>query len=137
MEETRARMQEAGWEIGESCEQGAETYHDNAPYEEAVRSFSLSSWQLSELQKIRGQVRVVDPPAVADKAKIGVRVRIKDLETQEELSVRIASYIVFDQGDISYRSPLAKILIGAVAGDVKSGVISGKKKRFQIMELSL
>ena len=130
-------VREAGKDMGESCQQSAETYHDNAPYEEAVRSFEMYSRRLAEFQRIRNQVRVISPPANADMVKAGCWVRTINLGSGAEKIIKVGSYIVARDCEISYVSPLARLLTGAKIGEVREGLIGNGNVEYKVLDISL
>ena len=135
IEELTDKLREAGQEMGASCEQGAETYHDNAPYEEAVRAFGLHLARLKELSAIRKQARLILSPTSTAFVAVGTQVTVLDLDTSETKSFKVGSFLTFTEDTISYHSPFARILIGAEKGEIREGEISGKKKRFRILSI--
>ena len=135
IKQIEARVREDGNDMGDSCNQSAETYHDNAPYEEALRSFELGVNRLSDLKRIEHQARLISLPLNAKTVSAGTVVTILDLDGNQEQIFRIGSYLVFKDREISYRSPLAKLLIGAAVGDIREGKIGKVKKKFRILAI--
>ncbi len=135
--EIQARMDRVVEDLGDSAQQGAETWHDNFGHEESMRQQAMWSAHLGELMRIKGLAKVVTPPPSGDEVLIGRTVLITDLDTEETREFEIGSFMVFDSGDrrISYAAPLAEIILGAKAGDVRSGKIGEKRKRFQVLSI--
>lgn len=124
------RIKEAGKEMGDSCREGAETFHDNFAYEEGERQQFMWSKQLRELVRIRNRSRIVEPQK-GRKVSIGSLVTTRDETTGEERRFKVGSYMTFGKYDgtvISYNAPLARMIIGAEVGDIREGTISGTKK---------
>jgi len=132
------KIKEIGQEMGRSCKEGAETFHDNFAYENGERQQYMWSTRLRELIRIRNNARVVTPEGRSDKVSIGRTVTIRN-ETADEVQIlKIGSYMVFkerSQNVISYNAPLARLLIGAEVGERREGNIGGKKKIFQIIKI--
>jgi transcription elongation GreA/GreB family factor len=132
--QVNARIREIGREMGQSCQEGAETFHDNFAYEDGERQQRMWSLMLQDLVEINRNAEIIVPPASNGKVAIGSLVTLSDIETGEEKRVRIGSYRVFENhGAVSYSAPLGQILLGAKEGDTVTGVIAGKPKKFAIV----
>ncbi|MCK6463013.1 MAG: GreA/GreB family elongation factor [Candidatus Pacebacteria bacterium] len=133
----KVRLDKIGKEIGESCNQSSETWHDNFGFEEGRRQQDMWSKQLSDLLEIRHRARIVPSSIGNDHVSIGSIVEFEDTETKEVQIYRISSYMIFNQkhGLISYNSPLAKILIRGTVGEERGGIINGKNKIFKILKV--
>lgn len=134
------RIKDAGKEMGQSCKEGAETFHDNFAYEEGERQQIMWSNRLRELIKIKNMARVITSIDSSDIVSLGRTITIHDTNTGHRKRLKIGSYMVFCKSDkhtptISYAAPLAKLLIGASAGDTREGVISGKKHIYLIEKI--
>jgi transcription elongation GreA/GreB family factor len=63
-------------------------------------------------------------------------VTIADLDSGEEKTLMIGSYMTFDKdGTVSYNAPLARILLGGETGEVRRGEIAGELRKFEIVEV--
>ena len=134
--EIDARIKAIGQEMGASCEEGAETFHDNFAFEDGERQQQMWSKRLMELVDIYNHSQIFKPSGVAERVAIGCEVTIADLDVGEEKTIRIGSYMTFNgNGTISYNAPLARLLLGAEPGDVRKGEIAGKIKRFEVVEI--
>lgn len=131
------QVQAAGQDMGISCRQSAETYHDNAPYEEAVRSFEFYTTRIRELIRIQREIRLILPPKTNKRVVVGTTVTVLDLVAQEQATFAIGSFLVFRPGRISYKSPLAKLLIGAGVGSIRKGVIADQERQFRVVKIEL
>lgn len=125
---------EAGQEIGKSCQESSETFHDNFHFDEATREFQMHSIRLKEYKRMREAALVVVPKQTGH-VEIGTLVTIEE-EDGTTLSFRVGSYRVFcDPNAVSYKSPLAKIVLGARIGDIRTGQIHGKTKKLVVLNL--
>jgi transcription elongation factor GreA len=137
IETVSGRIRDIGQDMGESCREGAETYHDNFGYEEGERSQKMWSTHLQELLSINRNAAIVDEQGPLEQVGIGSRVTIRDLRTGAQRCVQIGSYRVYDGSErISYNSPLGRILLGAQEGDIVSGDIAGSERKFEIVSIS-
>lgn len=135
IENQKDRMRETGKEMGDSCKEGAETFHDNFAFEDGERTQRMISQRLRELTQIRNHARVVQP-APPGRVGIGRTVILED-ESGEQHTYRVGSYMTFTPDDtvVSYASPLARLLIGAKPGDIRKGVVAGQHKKYTVLEV--
>lgn len=132
------KIKEIGKEMGKSCQEGAETFHDNFAYEDGERQQYMWSGRIRELIRIRNQARVILEPQKGDIVSIGRTITVEDEHTGKTCVMKIGSYMVLteEEGEvISYDAPLARMLIGGRVGDMKESVIAGKQKRFRILKI--
>ncbi|TAN58731.1 hypothetical protein EPN15_00110 [Patescibacteria group bacterium] len=140
IKELRDKLEETLKEGGESTRQSSETWHDNFPFEEAQRQFGLLARQLRDLVDLRKKAKEADFPLDKNIVGIGSIITIQNLDTGEIKSFKIGSFAVFaETGEkiISYDSPLARIIMGAKIGEVKSGMIGKNNVKFKITEISI
>lgn len=140
IEETRKEIEKALREIGDSCQQGAETSHDNPGYEEGQRAAMMWSTRLRQLLSIRQNATVISPaptPPPGGRVGIGHLVTIKDLATGEEQSFRLGSAMVFDEtgSRISYKSPIGQLLLDAMIDDVLEAKIGNKSRKLLVLDI--
>ena len=90
IEVLNARFQSIGQEMGASCREGAETYHDNFAFEEGERQQQMLSRRLRELLRIRDRARVVRPAADGERVAIGRWVTVRDLGDGSRRCFRVA-----------------------------------------------
>ena len=92
IDELKKKLEEIGQEMGDSCRQSSETYHDNFPFEEGCRQQGMVSDRLTNLISIRNRVKIVVPDIMENSVSIGKIIVIKDMETNKEETYRIGSY---------------------------------------------
>lgn len=132
------RIKEAGKEMGISCQEGAETFHDNFAHEDGERQQHMWSNRLRQLIVIRNNARVVSPNATPNCVSLGMTVVVKDEDTNELFTFKIGSYMTFGDEDpaiISYNSPLARALIRAEAGETRKAIAKGRLRTFEIVSI--
>ncbi|MCI0597701.1 GreA/GreB family elongation factor [Candidatus Parcubacteria bacterium] len=128
-------LQERGQDMKEATMQGAETWHDNAPFEEAKGEFSRLQFQCDKFNDLIRRAAIVEVTDVAAK-QVGIGSEITFREGEKERTVKIGSYIPqTDSGTISYDAPVAKILMGAKGGKVK-GIIHGRTVEYTIKRIT-
>ncbi|KKT75043.1 MAG: Transcription elongation factor GreA [Microgenomates group bacterium GW2011_GWA2_44_7] len=130
------KIKEIGKEMGKSCQEGAETFHDNFAHEDGERQQRMWSERIRELIRIRNQARIIEPQK-HNTVSIGQIVTMEDERTGEMRIIKIGSYMTFVKEDnaVSYIAPLSRMLIGGKAGEIKEAVIAGKKKSFRIIKI--
>jgi|SRR3989339_376826 len=134
----RAQKNEVGAAIGDSCHQSAETFHDNFPFEQAMRDFAQQKGSLENFLRMRKNAIIVRPNINSDHVDVGSVVTIMDMETREVITYTIGSYHTFSRAGnvVSYAAPLGELLLDARVGDICAGKIGEKRKRFKIMNVA-
>ena len=113
------RRQEVAQKIKEAMEQG--DLSENAEYDAAKDEQRDIEARIEELEKILKNVEVVTGEDVAlDRISVGCRVKIHDIEFDEDLDYSIVGSTEANslENKISNESPVGKALIGAKVGDV-------------------
>ena len=131
------RRKDVAQKIKEAREQG--DLSENAEYDAAKDEQRDIEARIEELEKILKNVEVVDEEDVtADRIMIGSRVRIYDVEFEEELSYKIVGSTEANsiKGKISNESPVGHALIGAKAGDVVEVVLGDETDHYKILEIT-
>ena len=131
------RRKEVAQKIKEAREQG--DLSENAEYDAAKDEQRDIEARIEELEKILKNVEVVDEEDVtADRIMIGSRVRIYDVEFDEELSYKIVGSTEANsiKGKISNESPVGKALMGAVVGDIVTVHTPAGESQFKVLEIT-
>ena len=113
------RRQEVAQKIKEAMEQG--DLSENAEYDAAKDEQRDIEARIEELEKILKNVEVVTGEDVAlDRISVGCRVKIHDIEFDEDLDYSIVGSTEANslENKISNESPVGKALMGAKVGDV-------------------
>jgi transcription elongation factor GreA len=111
------RRKEVAQKIKEARELG--DLSENAEYDAAKDEQREIETRIEEIEKILKNVEVVDEEEVdLNRVSIGCRVKIKDIEANEELEYKIVGSSEANslKGKISNESPVGKALIGAKKG---------------------
>ena len=112
------KRKEVAQKIKEAREQG--DLSENAEYDAAKDEQRDIEARIEELEKILKNAEVVDEDEVdLDKINIGCKVKILDVEFNEELEYKIVGSTEANslKGKISNESPVGKALIGKREGD--------------------
>jgi transcription elongation factor GreA len=94
---------------------------ENAEYDAAKERQAMIEGRIGEIQGQLAGAEVVDPATIkSDKIVFGATVVVVDLDTDEETTYQIVGVDEADVklGRISILSPLARALIGKIAGDL-------------------
>ena len=130
------KRKEVAQKIKEAREQG--DLSENAEYDAAKDEQRDIEARIEELEKILKNAEVVDEDEVdLDKISIGCRVKIRDLEFNEDLDYKIVGSTEANslKGKISNESPVGKALIGHKVRDIvevetKAGVL-----KYEVLEI--
>ena len=112
---------------------------ENAEYDSAKDEQGEIEARITELDKILKNAEVIDEDEVdLSTVSIGCKVRVYDLEYEEELDYAIVGSTEADplKGKISNESPVGSKLIGAKEGEtVEVDLKAGGKVTFKILEI--
>ena len=131
------RRKEVAQKIKDAREQG--DLSENAEYDAAKDEQRDIETRIEELEKILKNVEVVDEEDVtADHIMIGSKVKIYDIEFDEELSYKIVGSTEANsiKGKISNESPVGRALIGAVVGDTVTVHTPAGESQFKVLEIT-
>ncbi len=113
---------------------------ENAEYEAAKERQAYIEGRIQELSGILAKAEVIPPLKEApDRVQFGVKVRLLNLETDEEVVYQIVGPYESDpaNGKISVSSPIARALIGKEIGEeVRVKTPSGEKV-FEILDIEV
>ena len=113
------KRQEVAQKIKEAREQG--DLSENAEYDAAKDEQRDIEARIEELEKLLKNAEVVDEDEVdVNKISIGCKIRILDIEFDEELEYKIVGSTEANslKGKISNESPVGHALIGHMVGDI-------------------
>ena len=130
------RRKEVAQKIKEAREQG--DLSENAEYDAAKDEQRDIEARIEDLEKILKNVEVVDEEDVtADHIMIGSKVKIYDIEFDEELSYKIVGSTEANsiQGKISNESPVGRALLGAVVGDTVTVHTPAGESAYKVLEI--
>ena len=131
------RRKEIAEKIKEAREQG--DLSENAEYDAAKDEQRDIEARIEELEKILKNAEVVVEDEVdLEKINIGCRVKILDLEYNEELEYKIVGSTEANslKGKISNESPVGKALIGAHVGDIVEAQTPGGALKLKVLEIT-
>ncbi len=130
------RRKEVADKIKEAREQG--DLSENAEYDAAKEEQREIEARIEEIEKILKNADVVDEDEVdVDTINVGCRVKVFDVEYEEELDLRIVGSTEASslQGKISNESPVGKALLRHKVGDVVEVETQAGVVEYKILEI--
>jgi len=111
---------------------------ENAEYHAAKERQSFIEGRIQELQAKLALAEVIDPSKInQSKIAFGAKVRVLDLEADEEYTFRLVGPDETDvkSGKISISSPVGRALLGKEVGDVVTIKAPGRTIEYEILEI--
>ena len=133
---TQVRMEEIKVKLQEARAQG--DLSENAEYDAAKDEQRDIEARIEELEKILKNAEVVVEDEVdLDKISIGCRVKILDMEYNEELDYKIVGSTEANslKGKISNESPVGKALLGRKTGDIVEVETQAGILKYKVLEI--
>ena len=112
---------------------------ENAEYHAAKEEQAHNETRIMELEDLLSKAEVIDPSKLdGDDIKFGAKVKLVDLDTDEEANYQIVGDIEsdFKEKKISISSPIARALIGKCIGDEVEVTTPGGSKCYEIIGVS-
>ena len=130
------RRKEVAQKIKEAREQG--DLSENAEYDAAKDEQRDIEARIDEIEKILKNAEVVIEEEVdLDKINVGCRVKILDMEFDEELEYKLVGSTEANslKGKISNESPVGRALIGAKVGDIVTVETQAGDLKYKVLEI--
>ena len=130
------KRKEVAQKIKEAREQG--DLSENAEYDAAKAEQRDIEARIDEIEKILKNAEVVVEEEVdLDKISVGCRVKILDMEYDEELDYKIVGSTEANslKGKISNESPVGKALLGAKVGEVVTVETQAGDLNYKVLEI--
>lgn len=124
-------------DIGEARAHG--DISENAEYDAAKEAQGLNEKKISELEDKLSRAKIIDDLDIPkDKIYIGATVRLKDIDSKEEIQYKLVSSeeADFTQGKISISSPIAKGLLGHKENDTVEIKVPAGILKYHIIKIS-
>lgn len=122
--------------VGEARAQG--DISENAEYDAARDAQAHNEKRILELENKLAGVRILDKNMPKDEVLIGATVKLKDMDTDEELEYTLVSELESDynQNKISVNSPVGQGLLGHKVNDVAEIKIPAGILKYKIVKIS-
>ncbi len=111
---------------------------ENSEYDEAKNEQAKIEARIADLEVMLKDVQIIsEEDQAGDKARIGAKVKVLDIEFNEEEVYQLVGSAEADprQGKISDDSPVGRAIIGHVAGDVVDVEAPGGTIQIKIVEI--
>lgn len=112
---------------------------ENAEYTSALERQQFVQARLNHLTQRMSELSKIDLKSIPDdRVGFGSRVRLRDLDTKDEVTYTIVSgdYMDIDAGQISMASPIGSALMGRRPGEEVSVRLPRGEKRYAVEELT-
>ena len=122
--------------IGEARSYG--DISENAEYDAAKDAQAHNEKQIAELEDKLARVRILDKNIPKDEVLIGAKVKLMDMDNQEELEYTLVSELEADynQGKISVNSPVGGGLLGHKENEIVEIKIPAGTLKYKIIKIS-
>lgn len=133
--EMEGKVRKAGKDMAGSIAEDPNVWHDNPTYDEAQRQQDMWNREVERHRKTLREAQLATVESAPDTVGIGrVAVVMNMTESGKLYKYLIGSHMVLaptpglpdDTMEISYDSPIGKILMGAKGGDFRKGIIAGR-----------
>ncbi|MFA5063333.1 MAG: transcription elongation factor GreA [Candidatus Omnitrophota bacterium] len=122
--------------IGEARAHG--DISENAEYDAAKDAQGLNEKRIAELEEKLSSARILDENMPSDEVLIGAKVKLKDLNSGEELEYTLVSgeEADYEQGKISVSSPIGSGLLNHKINEVVEIKIPAGILKYKILKIS-
>jgi len=122
--------------VGEARSHG--DISENAEYDAAKDAQAHNEKQIMELEDKLARVRILDKNIPKDEVLIGATVKLKDMDTDEELEYTLVSELEADynQNKISVSSPVGQGLLGHKENEIAEIKIPAGILKYKIIKIS-
>lgn len=122
--------------IGEARSYG--DISENAEYDAAKDAQAHNEKLIAELEDKLSRVRILDKNISKDEILIGAKVKLRDLDTDEEFEYTLVSELEadYEQGKISVSSPVGAGLLGHKKGESVEIKIPAGTLKYKVIEIS-
>ena len=111
---------------------------ENAEYDAAKDAQGHNEKQISELEEKLSRVRILDKDIPQDQVLIGAKVKLMDMDTEEEMEYMLVSELEADynQNKISVTSPVGEGLLGHKEGEIAEIKVPAGLLKYKIIKIS-
>lgn len=113
---------------------------ENAEYEAAREAQGLLELNISKLQELVANARVIDESQIGtDVVQMLNKVKVKNLNTKQTMTFTLVSEKEADfmAGKLAAQTPIGKALMGHKVGDVVEAAVPAGSVKFEILDISL
>jgi transcription elongation factor GreA len=113
---------------------------ENAEYDAAKEAFAHNEKRIKDLEDRLTRAELIEHPVAAgDKAYLGNKVKIADLDTGEETEYKLVGSDEANaaDGSISVTSPVGKALLGKAVGDTVEVEVPAGVLKYKVVGISI
>ena len=113
---------------------------ENSEYDEAKNDQAVVESRIQQLEEQLKNAKILDVGQLSTNAiSVGTKVKILDMEFNEEMHYRIVSSVESNQSmeTITDESPVGKALIGHKVGDIVDVKVPAGVIQFKVLEISI
>ena len=113
---------------------------ENAEYEAAREAQGLLELQISKLQNLVANARVIDESQIGtEKVQMLNKVKVKNLNTNQIMNFTLVSEQEADfmSGKLAVNTPIGQALMGHAVGDVVDAKVPAGVIKFEILDITL
>jgi transcription elongation factor GreA len=114
-------------------------FRENAEFDSAKHQQMLLESRIAQIQEKLACVRIHEPGQSSDgKARLGARVKLRDLKRGDELEYFLVSAEETDarSSRISVQSPVGRALLGLATGDIAEIKVPAGLLRYEVMDIT-
>ena len=111
---------------------------ENAEYDAAKDAQGHNEKEISELEEKLSRARILDKDIPGDQVLIGAKVKLIDMDTEEEMEYALVSELEADynQNKISVTSPVGEALLGHKENEVVEIKVPAGLLKYKIIKIS-
>jgi len=112
---------------------------ENAEYDSAKQAQAINEKRIRELEQKILTARILDDENIStDKAYLGAKLKLLDIDSKEEIAYSLVTEdeADFSQGKISMSSPVGRALLGAKKGDIVNIKVPAGALKYKILAIS-
>jgi transcription elongation factor GreA len=112
---------------------------ENAEYDSAKQAQDVNEKRIAELEFKLSRGKIIDDVKISsDKVYIGAKVKLKDLDSKEDIDYMLVTEdeADFAQGKISITSPVGKALLGKKKGDIAQIKVPAGMLKYKVIKIS-
>ena len=111
---------------------------ENAEYDAAKDAQGHNEKEISELEEKLSRARILDKDIPGDQVLIGAKVKLIDMDTEEEMEYALVSELEADynQNKISVTSPVGEALLGHKENEIVEIKVPAGLLKYKIIKIS-
>jgi transcription elongation GreA/GreB family factor len=119
-------------------DQSAESWHDNAGFEVAIREQMSLAQKTLEIRRMLNKMNIVQLGKRIAKVEVGLEITLKSLEADDTRTFVVSSYQILNRKDdreISYTAPIIQPFIGRKKGAKKTVLTPDGERQYELLDI--